>query len=425
MSRDLEHLEVARWGRVGPGASGVAWLVYDEAGDPVTPVAEFLRDFAARGNSPSSVRSYAYGLLRWWRWLTAVEVSWDRASAAEVRDLTLWLQLHPKQRRAVRTASAATAGTVNQVTGKRYLDDHYAARTIRHSNAVVSSFYEFWAEQGPGPLVNPVARDHRGRGRPNAHHNPMERFRPEGRVRHNPKVPRRRPRALPEQAWADLFDAMGSNRDRALLALTISNGARAAEVLGLRGSDVDWGNQQVRVIRKGSRAEQWLPGSNDAFVWLRLYLAEIGDGAGGVGPADPLWVTLRRRRGADGKLARRPLTYEALRAVLRRANAKLGTNWSMHDLRHTCALRMAADEHVSLRDVQTILGHAHLETTAEIYLVEDERHTVERVAEHLARLAEPRPEPEPVDRGYRTADLAVLFGDGVLGDAGPGDGVLS
>jgi integrase/recombinase XerD len=87
------------------------------------------------------------------------------------------------------------------------------------------------------------------------------------------------------------------------------------------------GNQQVRVIRKGSRAEQWLPGSNDAFVWLRLYLAEIG----GVGPADPLWVTLRKRRGADGAMARIPLTYEALRAVLRRANAKLGTNWSMHD----------------------------------------------------------------------------------------------
>ena len=36
-----------------------------------------------------------------------------------------------------------------------------------------------------------------------------------------------------------------------------------------------------------------------------------------------------------------------LRAVVRRANAKLGTNWTMHDLRHTCALRMAADENVS------------------------------------------------------------------------------
>lgn len=410
MSRDLEQLQIERWGCVRSGSSGVAWLVYDDAGEVVRPIADFLRDFAARGNSQGSVRSYAYVLLRWWRWLAAVDVEWVRATPVEVRDLTLWLQLHPKPRRSPRTVSAATAGTVNQVTGKRHLDDHYAARTIRHNNAVISSFYDFWSEQGPGPVVNPVARDHRGQGRANAHHNPMQRFRPEGRVRHNPKVPRRRPRALPDEEWAELFDSMGSNRDRAQLALTISNGARAAEILGLRGSDVDWGNQQVRVIRKGSRAEQWLPGSNDAFVWLRLYLAEIS----GVGPADPLWVTLRKRRGSDGTMARIPLTYEALRAVLRRANAKLGTNWTMHDLRHTCALRMAADENVSLRDVQTILGHAHLETTAEIYLVEDERHTIERVAEHLARLAEPQPEPEPVDQGYRAGDLAVLFGDGVL-----------
>jgi len=388
----------------------VVWLVYDDAGEVVVPIAEFLRDFAARGNSVGSVRSYAYVLLRWWRWLDAVGVAWDRATAAEVRDLALWLQLHPKPRRSPRTTSATTAGTVNSVTGKRYLDDHYAARTIRHNNAVISAFYEFFIDQGLGPVVNPVARDHRGPGRANAHHNPMERFRPGGRVRYNPKVPRRRPRALDDDAWGALFDALGSNRDRALLALAVSNGARAAEILGLRGSDVDWGNQQVRVIRKGSRAEQWLPGSHEAFVWLRLYIAEVG----GIGPTDPLWVTLRKRRGTDGSMARIPLTYEALRAVLRRANQKLGANWSMHDLRHTCALRMAGDEGVSLRDVQTILGHAHLETTAEIYLVEDERHTVERVAEHLARLSEPKPDPEPMATGYRPADLAVLFGDGTL-----------
>jgi hypothetical protein len=75
---------------------------------------------------------------------------------------------------------------------------------------------------------------------------------------------------------------------------------------------------------------------------------------------------------------------------------------------------MASDENVSLRDVQTILGHAHIETTAEIYLVEDERHTIERVAAHLARQQAPKPEPPPVTTGYRAADLAVLFGDEVL-----------
>ncbi|HPF77110.1 MAG TPA: site-specific integrase [Phycicoccus elongatus] len=214
---------------------------------------------------------------------------------------------------------------------------------------------------------------------------------------------------MTDEAWDELFDTLTCHRDRALLALTVSNGARASEVLGIRGADVDWGNQLVRVIRKGSRAQQWLPVSEPAMVWLRLYLAEVGK----IGPGDPVWVTVRRRQ-RQGTLTRVPMTYEALRAVLRRANARLGTNWTMHDLRHTCALRMAADENVSLRDVQTILGHAHMETTAEIYLVEDERHTVEKVAAHLARLQEPKPDPAPVATAYRSADLAVLFGDGLL-----------
>jgi hypothetical protein len=36
------------------------------------------------------------------------------------------------------------------------------------------------------------------------------------------------------------------------------------------------------------------------------------------------------------------LTYAALRRTLQRANARLGTNWTLHDLRHTAAMRMAA-----------------------------------------------------------------------------------
>lgn len=408
MQRDLTKLSVPAWGGVRAGDGVVPWLVYDDAGVAVEPVAVFLRDFLARGNSPGSVRSYAYGLLRWWRWLAAVGVEWDRATSAEVRDLVLWLQLHPKVARSARTVSAGTAGTVNQLTGKQYLGDHFAARTIRHSNAVVASFYDYWAEFGQGPVVNPVARERPHGSRAHAHHNPMEPFRLEGRLRYNPRVPRRRPRALSDDAWDQLFASMSSHRDRALLALAVSNGVRAAELLGLRACDVDWGNHLVRVVRKGTRAEQWLPASPDSFVWLRLYLAQVGD----LQPSDPVWVTLRRRSSSTG-LVRQPMSYDTLRAVLRRANAKLGTNWSMHDLRHTCALRMSQDEGVSLRDVQTVLGHAHLETTADIYLVEDERHTLDRVAEHLARREDPPP-VAPVRVGYNPADLAVLFGDGRL-----------
>ena len=107
---------------------------------------------------------------------------------------------------------------------------------------------------------------------------------------------------MPDDHWNELFGALRSNRDRAILALGISNAARAGELLGVRGVDLDWGEQLVRVTRKGSGAEQWLPASPDAFVWIRLYLAELDP----LEPDESLWWTLRRRDHGDG-LRRQPM----------------------------------------------------------------------------------------------------------------------
>jgi integrase/recombinase XerD len=100
-----------------------------------------------------------------------------------------------------------------------------------------------------------------------------------------------------------------------------------------------------------------------------------------------------------------------LRAVLRRVNAGLGTNWSMHDLRHTSGLRMVRDERLSLRDVQVILGHAQLLSTTGLYLHEDGDAVLVRVHTHLSA-----PPVAPIvtpSAGYDREHLAVLFGEAV------------
>lgn len=407
--RDIGAIVLPGWGRVVvDDIAAVGWQVVDPDGRVVDPVARFLRDFAARGNRVGSVRSYAYALLRWWRWLQVIDVRWDRATSAEVRDFVLWLGQARKTRRSPRTVTAATAGTINPVTGKRHLGDGFEPRTVRHSNAVLRGFYEYWIELGEGPLVNPVALA-RGGGRGNAHHDPLEPFRAQGRLRYNPKLARRRPRAIPDERWTALFAGLASHRDRAIAAFAVSNGARAGELLGIRGVDLDWGGQLVCVTRKGAGERQWLPASAEAFVWLRLYLAELGP----LAPNEPIWWTLRRRDHGDG-LRRQPLNYEALRAVLRRLNLLLGSNYSMHDLRHTAALRMSRDDALSMRDVQTILGHAHLSTTADVYLVEDDAEVLERVHRHLADREQHAlaAASVAVAAGYDAADLSVLFGTG-------------
>src|ERR1035441_7487850 len=76
------------------------------------------------------------------------------------------------------------------------------------------------------------------------------------------------------------------------------------------------------------------------------------------GRGEPLWWTLRRPFA--------PLAYDAARMTFTRVNRMLGANWTLHDLRHSAAKRMIRDPHLTLADVQWVLGHAHL-TTTEIY----------------------------------------------------------
>ena len=85
-----------------------------------------------------------------------------------------------------------------------------------------------------------------------------------------------------------------------------------------------------------------------------------------------MWLTRRAPQ--------RPLTYPAMRRVLQRANAHLGTTTTLHQLRHTAAQRMIADPRMSLSDVSWVLGHAHLATT-EVYLQPTEDEVVARVRE--------------------------------------------
>ncbi len=381
----------------------------DSSGAPVDAVRVFLQDLQAAGRSAATQRSYAMDLLRWFRFGWALDVQWDHATRVEARDFCRWLSLRDKPAGASGTAARAVRGQPNAVTGRPGPGDRYAAATRAHSETVLRVFYEFHRDAGSGPIVNPfpLARERRG-GRPNAHHNPMEPFRAERVGLYRPRVPKRIPRCIPDELFNQLFAELGSHRDRALVALWVSTGARASELLGARSGDVDPGQQLVTVVRKGSRAVQPLPASPDAFVWLRLYQATLRDAAP-AGRDDPLWLTLRRPW--------RPLTYPAARAMFARAGAALGANWTLHDLRHTAAYRMARDPLVPLTDVQWVLGHAQLSTT-QIYLTPMPGDVIAGMLAHHRRgeQASDAAQVDPataaagaVPDGYRRETLDVLF----------------
>jgi site-specific recombinase XerD len=386
--RDLVGLVVARrGGLVATGGRQEPFRLVDGGGLVVAAAAEFFCDLQAAGRPDSTIRSYGLDLLRWFRFLWAAGVPWERATRTEARDFCRWMIVAGKPARG-RGAGAR---------------EPYSAAVRAHAETVLRGFYDFHLEAGSGPIVNPFPLDRSRRGgRAHAHHNPMDRYRDGRAGLYRPAVPSRVPRSVPDAEFNEIFARLPSHRDRALVAFYVSTGARASELLSAVQGGVHPGRGVIAVTRKGTRRVQELPASPDAFVWLRLYQAGT-DGLVPRGAREPLWWTLRRPA--------RPLGYHAVHRMFERAAAAAGIAVTLHALRHTAAYRMAEDPALPLTDVQWVLGHAQL-TTTQLYLTPRREDVIRRMLAHhgeQARQAAARQAPVPAP-GYRPGTLEILFG---------------
>ena len=72
-------------GSVRCSSTGLTWRVIfpDVEHDAAS---SYLRELAASDCSPSTPRSYAYDLLRWFRFLHDRLIAWDRAERVDVRE---------------------------------------------------------------------------------------------------------------------------------------------------------------------------------------------------------------------------------------------------------------------------------------------------------------------------------------------------
>jgi site-specific recombinase XerD len=341
-----EAMAIFRVVQTAEGPSG--WSVMDGEGVTVTEIQGYLDHVGALAFSKHTLRSYAFDLLVFWRWLADTGRGVWSVGTSDLLEYIRW----EKERRNPQHPGAG--GKVRRIEDGRA--DGMSVLTINRRLAAIHGLYEHLMAKEPERIQrNPVPRRQvvrswqcRGRSRGLLGH--LQRRVTENALRL--RLPKRLPRALTPIEVERLVGSFRTYRDKAMALLMLYGGLRASEVLALKIRDVDLGVRTVRVWGKGGR-ERVVPVHEDVLRMVHRYL-------------------LRERPDSDrpelflvnkGPHRGLPLTAEGLRRVFRyhRSQADVLAG-NPHQLRHTYRTNMAqagVDAHV-LRD---LMGHTNLDST--------------------------------------------------------------
>ena len=179
-----------------------------------------------------------------------------------------------------------------------------------------------------------------------------------------PKLALRLPKALSQPEVMQLIEASGPDpedesadylrlRNRAIVELMYSTGARVSEIVSLDLDEVD-DSGLMRVRGKGSK-ERLVPVGSYAKAALDAYLVRSRPALAAKGVARALFVNQRGNR----------LSRQSIWEIIQKAAAGLEKEVSPHSLRHSFATHLL-EGGADVRVVQELLGHASV-TTTQIY----------------------------------------------------------
>lgn len=179
-----------------------------------------------------------------------------------------------------------------------------------------------------------------------------------------PATPKRLPKAISIDAVEQLLEAATAGdgpapiRDRALLELLYSTGARISEAVGLDLDDIDLTERRaaVRLRGKGGK-ERVVPVGSYAASAVEAYRVRARPALAATGRGTPaLFLNTR-----GGRLSRQS-AWQVLRTAAVRSGLPGAEHISPHTLRHSFATHLIAGG-ADVRVVQELLGHASVTTT--------------------------------------------------------------
>ncbi len=163
-----------------------------------------------------------------------------------------------------------------------------------------------------------------------------------------PKASKKLPVVLTRKEIRDLLDNTENSKHRLLIELLYSTGLRLSECVNLKYSDLDL-NDGIGWVRMGKGAKDRI------FIISGMFKRDL--------------LEYKEKSGADGKgyifsMNGKKMSPRGIQHAIKKAAKRAGIEKDVHvhTLRHSFATHLLEDG-VDIRKIQTLLGHANLQTT--------------------------------------------------------------
>ena len=335
------------------------YLLVDDSGLPIIPVAKYLKYIDNSEKSFNTQKTYCYSLKLYFEYLQEINVDYRNVNINILSDFVGWLR-NPYEN--------------NKVVNLKPTKAKRTEKTINLTITVVTNFYDYLyrTEEIDNNMFDKLMKQVFTGGHKHykdfLYH--VNKDKPTSKNILKIKEPRRKIKTLTKEEIQKVYNATTNIRDEFLIKLLYETGIRIGEALSLFIEDIIFDHNKghrIKLVDRGELSNGAMLKTGEREIHISQELIDLFDDYAydvlDELEIDTNFVFVKLRGENKGQ----PLEYPDVSDLFKRLKKKTGIDVHAHLLRHTHAT-IYYQTTKDIKQVQERLGHSQIQTTMNMYL---------------------------------------------------------